>query len=292
MDDLQLVPASEFAPLALVEAFNRGFEGYYLPLTQTIESLGAMIEGNDVSLADSLVAVDAAGAPVGVGLMGVRAPAGWVAGMGIAPAWRGAGHGAMLLSALIARARALGLRELRLEVLEQNEPAHCLYTRLGFVEQRPLLVFSGPLAPSGTRTPAPEQPIVPIEPAAALAQFAALHPVPAPWQRDHASLAHSLARLNGLGMRTGDGALLAAVLYRALPGGFVLLDAGSAAAPAEQRTARIVALLRAMVAEAPDAPVRAVNVAPGDPLGDALNALHCPVILRQREMALELAAGS
>jgi GNAT superfamily N-acetyltransferase len=290
MGQLTFVAASQLDMPALLVAFNRGFEGYYLPMQQSIESLTAMIEGNDVSLSDSVVVLDGEGAPVGLGLLGVRPPVGWVGGMGVAPAWRGMGQGAALLRELIQRCRTLGLRQLQLEVLDQNTPARRLYSRMGFIEQRPLLVYTGPLVlpTDDGALPLPEPTSAPIAPAAALAHFALPRAVPAPWQRDHRSLAHSLPRLSARGIHT-DGTLVAVVLYHPIVGGIAVLAAASAAPTPESRAAHIAALLRALVAGRPTTPVRAINVPPGDPLGDALTALACPVVLRQREMVLDLA---
>lgn len=48
--------------------------------------------------------------------------------------WQQRGYGATLLQAVIAEAKAQGLRHCLLEVRESNQAARRLYTRLGFVE--------------------------------------------------------------------------------------------------------------------------------------------------------------
>lgn len=289
MDPVSYVPASQLDLPDLVRAFNHAFTGYYLPLTQTVPTLQAMVRANDIRLEDSRVALDGAGEPVGVALLGLRAPRGWVGGMGIAPERRRQGYGAALMRELIAHCRALGLETLNLEVLEQNTPARNLYSALGFADLHALQVFTGPLATPGGDPPSlpPGHTIHPVEVSDALARFAALHAVAPPWQRDLPSLRHAAAQLSALGLYRGE-ALAAYVLYGAGSGGLSIQDAGSDAAERGERASAIEALIRSVVSGSPTVTVRAVNVPPGDALGDALATLGCPVVLRQREMAFDL----
>jgi hypothetical protein len=80
MRSLALVAADQLSTLQLVEAFNHTFEGYSLPITQTVESLSAMIEADDIQLQDSLVARALDGEYVAIGLLAVRGTHGWVGG--------------------------------------------------------------------------------------------------------------------------------------------------------------------------------------------------------------------
>jgi GNAT superfamily N-acetyltransferase len=285
MQAFTYVAASQLALGNVVHAFNRGFTGYYLPLTQTDESLRAMVLAYDISLEHSLVALDAAGEPVGLALLALRASHGWVGAMGIAPEWRQRGQGAALMAALIAHCRALSLEALELEVLEQNAPAHQLYRTLGFVETRPLRVYTGPLSVPAAGTTG--EAIHPLNARDALAYFTAWHPAPAPWQRDLPSLAHAADRLSALGLWEGP-ALAAYLLFGMGVGGLAIQDAASGAATPGARSEQVARLIRAAVAGSPSVTLRAVNVPAGDALGDALEALGCPVALRQREMTLDL----
>jgi ribosomal protein S18 acetylase RimI-like enzyme len=288
MDDLTFVPADQFGLQTLTLAFNRGFVGYYVALTQTPATLAAMIETNDVSLADSCVVLDRDGAPAGIGLLGVRPPRGWVAGMGLAPLWRGQGQGSRLMRHLIARCHGRGLRALQLEVLDQNEPARRLYARLGFTSRRPLAVFNGSLDARQVVRLARHPPSTsPLAVADVLAEFDALHPEEPSWQRERSSLLHMAPRLQGLALRADD-ALVAYLLYNGAVFGRAVLDAGARGPTARQRVAHIRRLLALLMAEQPRAPVRAINVPPGDPLGEALAALGCPVTTGQQEMVLML----
>ena len=52
----------------------------------------------------------------------------------IAPAWRGQGHGRVLMAAVQQHARTWGLASLWLEVRQGNQRARDLYRQLGFAE--------------------------------------------------------------------------------------------------------------------------------------------------------------
>ena len=267
----------------LTDAFNLGFAGYLLPMEQTPESLARMIHEEDVRLEDSL-ALFVDGEPAGIGLVAVRGVRGWIAGMGVAPAWRGKGLGGELLRQLLARLANAGVREVRLEALEANASAIALYQKAGFRTLRPLTVFHGPLLRDtlgpppgdGARTRA-------VTPRVALADFAAYHPVAPAWQRESATLERIRRGLRGLGLWEGS-RLRAYALYARQPEGYALLDGASCAADGATRRDDLARLLRTLAVAAPDAIFRAINAPPGDSLGEALAALGCPVALTQREM--------
>lgn len=286
MEELTYRCASTLPLERMVEAFNHSFEGYFVPMVHTTDSLRSLITVNDVSLAHSFVAMDAADRPMGVVLMAVRGSRGWIGGMGLAPAWRGRGQAGPLMQAAITEARTLGLATVGLEVLAQNAPARRLYTRLGFADVRSLAVFTGPLAKDASpiELPMPVQ-VIPVE--RALADFAALHQVPSPWQRDLPPLEHMAPTLSATALLDGQ-TVRASLISMSSTVGYSVMDFGSRAATAEARRDDAIALIRALAAPMPDAPVRAINVPPGDALGDALTTLGCPTPHMQWEMRLEL----
>lgn len=290
MDDLTLLPADAVTLVTLTEAFNRAFEEYYISLVQTPQSLAALIESTDVSLAHSVAAVDSAGMPAGIGLLARREERGWIAGMGVAPEWRGHGQGARVLERVVARAREAGLTRVQLEVLDENAAARRLYARLGFTVLRPLRVYTGPLIRLASAPTRPsELAIGGLDPVDALAELAATRAVVPAWQRDLPSLLRmSGLRALALWPRDQPEAILAGVVYSPANFGVALLDAGSSANLAEARAEQVGYLLRAVVARHPRVLLRAINVPPGDPLGDALDALGCAVVSSQWEMALDL----
>lgn len=290
MPRVTFAPASE-APLErITAAFNLAFTGYYFPMTQTAAGLEQMMRENDVRLSDSsLLLVD--GALAGVGLVGVRETRGWIAGMGVAPQWRGQGIGAALLGRLLDRMRAIGLREAQLEALNANTPALALYRRMGFRESRSLLVYQGPLANAERarlgEAMAPDERARAVAPRLALGAFDAFHAVRPAWQRERPTLERIAGALDGLGLWQG-GELRAYLLYARQSGGFAVLDVGARDEEPTARRDAVARLLLALTNRATEAAFRAINTPPGDPLRDALDLLGCPVEISQREMTRSL----
>ncbi|HUY77108.1 MAG TPA: GNAT family N-acetyltransferase [Ktedonobacterales bacterium] len=333
-DRLTFASARSLSLATLTAAFNRGFEGYLIPIGQTPDSLLRMLRENDVREDESLAALAPDGAPVGVALLGRRGARAWVAGMGVAPEWRGQGQGAALLARLLDRARELGVQRVTLEVLEDNTPASRLYERMGFQETRPLTIYTGHASLSPTAawraitvaqqapnadvasvaaTPPNSGPVtlpaaLPDSPAPrriavsrALAIFDALHSFAPSWQREQATLAHMATRLTALALVTAGApgasaaspasrqtGIQAYMLTSRQPRGYTIMDVGSTGATPRERLCDTLTLLRALLAKQSDALLRAINAPQGDPLGDALDALGCPVVAHQREMALTL----
>lgn len=289
---------------ALTDAFNAAFAGYLIPMWYSADALASMIAMNDVHLDASLLLRDASGAAVAIGLLGIRGDRGWVAGMGVIPTYRGQGIGRALLESLIAQCRARGLRHLQLEVLDENRPARALYTALGFREVRPLSIYVGPLRPSRAssdyrawRKTQPPLPIYSVTPETTLKLFEPLRGVTLPWQREAATLRNMGSRLTGVGIRaeadsgtTGASeALRAYALAQPQNGGLHVLDIVSCAETPAQRIRDAVALLGHLTQGLPASSlIRAINVPPGDLLGDTLTRLRCPVVTTQREMHLAL----
>ncbi len=273
----------------VTEAFNLGFQAYHLPMTQTPDGLAQMIRENDVRLENSFI-LHVGEHVAGVGLVGQRESRGWVAGMGVAPAWRGQGIGGRLLEHLLVRMREVGLRQAQLEVLDVNAPAIALYERLGFVTQRRLNVYHGSLRRDTQPSHAAHNRharIRAVGPRLALREFDAFHSVAPAWQRERATIERVRNVVEGLGL--WDGArLLAYVLFTRQNTGYALLDGGASAAEAEARRDHIALLLGVLADTTPEYIFRAINTPPGDALGDALSLLDCPVIITQREMALIL----
>lgn len=271
----------------VTQAFNLGFTGYYLPMSQTPDGLAQMIRENDVRLDISAV-LFVNGELAGVGLVGVRDTRGWLAGMGVAPQWRGQGIGARLLGYLLSQMVAAGVRRAQLEVLEMNAPARTLYERMGFHTLRRLAVYHGPLR-LGAAPPqrANAARVRSTPPRLALSGFSEYHTVAPAWQRERATLEHVRGSLDGLGL-WDDGRLRAYLLFSRQRGGFAILDAGSNAASAHARRDDITLLLRALADPAPESVFRAINTPPEDALGDAFDLLGCPVAVTQYEMVRAL----
>ncbi|MBC5815777.1 MAG: GNAT family N-acetyltransferase, partial [Candidatus Eremiobacteraeota bacterium] len=78
------------------------------------------------------------GEPVAIGALGVRGKRGWVGAFGIAPEYRGKGLAQAMFCELVRLARLQGVKEITLEVLEENVRARAIYERAGFKVTRKL----------------------------------------------------------------------------------------------------------------------------------------------------------
>jgi GNAT superfamily N-acetyltransferase len=296
LQSLAIVRADQMSIEGLVAAFNHTFTGYPVPITQTKSSLQSMIEADNIQLQSSLVVRDAGGEDVGIGLLAVRDSRGWVGGMAVAPAWRRQGLGAWLIARVLAQASVLGLETVELEVLEENTAAYHLYQRTGFQDRRLLTVFGGPLTPSPAQVPGPSAAprensrMGPTELEEILRHFEEFHQVPAAWQRQQPALLYLAPRMDGLALRSSDRMDRVEAYLLSIPSGegYVVMDFGSLALSYAERVREAVFLLRQLLDAVPESTIRAINVPPGDALGDALTSLKCPAILRQHEMLIHL----
>jgi ribosomal protein S18 acetylase RimI-like enzyme len=293
---LGLRPASDFSRDALAGAFTAAYAGYFLPVTMTAGTLETHITTNDIALDRSFVAQAPDGALEGIALLSVRGARGWVGGVGVAPAWRGKGWGAALMRALIEEARALGLHSVQLEVLEQNTVARHLYERLGFVTTRRLDIFTGPLTELPAAAPGDgSATAVPVPIADALAAYAALDRVTPPWQREPATLSQLAARNTAIQAIaiTREAAVHATLIYAAARDSgptpsLTLYDLASRGTTTDERREHGLTLFQHAFDGQLEAIVRAVNIPPGDPLGELLRELGCPVVMSQLELLLDL----
>jgi ribosomal protein S18 acetylase RimI-like enzyme len=130
-DDLQAV-AGLFADYAAWLPIDLGYQGFGAELA-ALPGKYAPPQG------ELLLARDPDGAPLGcVGLRAIE-PDGIceMKRLYIAPEARGMGLGRALATAIIAAARAIGYREMRLDTLEGMTPTIALYGQLGFVRIGP-----------------------------------------------------------------------------------------------------------------------------------------------------------
>ncbi len=137
MGSVALEPASRWSYAELAEIFNAAYEGYFTPFALDEAAFRFMSTTWDDHLDASRVAlVD--GEPAGICKLAVRGDRGWIAGIGVTTPHRGTGVGKALTRGVLEEAARLGLREVWLEVLVQNEPAIRLYEKLGFRTVRDL----------------------------------------------------------------------------------------------------------------------------------------------------------
>ncbi|CAN7269603.1 GNAT family N-acetyltransferase [Variovorax sp. LjRoot290] len=142
--DTRFAPAAEFGRSELTALWNRAYENYFVPIafTEPLFERHLRRASADLDLSRLLLIGDALH---GISLVGRRQERAYLAGFGIAGAQRGRGLARALLEAQISALSDAGMREIVLEVIEQN-PARMLYRKAGFAEIRPLVVLEGTLA--------------------------------------------------------------------------------------------------------------------------------------------------
>jgi ribosomal protein S18 acetylase RimI-like enzyme len=264
-------------------AFNRAYSDYFIPVVMTPASFRHLMDIDDLSLESSVAALDN-GAVIGTGLLGIRGKKGWIGGIGVIPERRRQGIGYQMMSYLIDRARANGLTEVRLEVIEANQGAYALYHQLGFEPARYLLVLErNPEAPLPDSNPAYQVIESPAD--TLLHYYDAFRDIPSCWRRSRPSLEEMIPYLDGW-----------AALDHEQITGFVLgwanwIDvrlADLAAAPGPHRTAVARTLLTHLHRQNPRAYGTIDNVVDADPLLPAYEALDYTTSFRRIEMRLNL----
>ncbi|HEX2203074.1 MAG TPA: GNAT family N-acetyltransferase [Longimicrobium sp.] len=140
-------PVAELTAAEVVDALNRAFEGYLVPVRFTPENYERRLRGEHLDPFASRVYLYE-GEPAGVILVARRGWTSRVAAMAVVPAARGQGVGRWMLAEAIGEARARGDRAMLLEVFEPNTRAVGLYKALGFRVLHRLVGYRLPPAPT------------------------------------------------------------------------------------------------------------------------------------------------
>ena len=126
--------------------FNKGFEGYFIPMKLTMEQFIGRFGTEGLSVDLSVVAFDG-NTPIGFILQGLRNHDGlkisWNGGTGIIPAYRGKGIGALLMKEAEEILLENDVAISTLEALSENEPAIRLYEKCGYEIKDKLLFLFG-----------------------------------------------------------------------------------------------------------------------------------------------------
>lgn len=273
-DGVRFISAATVSLEAYAAAINSSFEGYPVQITFTAPMLARRVRFEQYDLESSLIALDG-DETIGMAGLAIRGVRGWVSGFGVVPAWRGRGFGRRLMSALLERARAYGLRQLSLDVLAGNDAAIRLYERAGMRITRDLFVMerADDYEPRGGAPPK-EAPAAEL-----LKHHWRLHTEPPAWQREFSSLLAADLR----GFYVGD---------RRRPRAYALLGYGRAdgntylsdlaAADADDAGAMCAALDRVA------GRMRVINEPERSPFAAPLLAHGFLEVLRQHEMSMEL----
>jgi len=275
-DGVRFVSAATVSLEAYAAAITAAFEGYPVQINFTGSLLARRLRFEQHDLESSLLALDG-GEPVGAAGLAIRGVRGWVSSFAVVPAWRRRGLGRRLMSELLERARAYGLRQLTLEVIEGNDAAQRLYEGAGMRVTRDLLVLDRPedyAARAAGRGGAPNG-----APACELLRhYWRLHPEPPAWQRELPALLTADLRGFYVGERRRPRAY--ALLSRGRDGNTYVSDL--AAAGAEHAEEMCAAL------EGVSGSLKILNEPERGPFAAPLLAHGFTVILRQHQMAMEL----
>lgn len=227
---LRFVPGASVSLAEYAAALTAAFQGYQFRILMDAAALARRVRFEQYDLENCLLAYDGE-TLVGVASLAVRGESGWVAGFAVVPEQRGRGRGRELMTALVARARALGLTHLSLEVLVRNTGARRLYEWAGMRVERDLLIMerAGGEGAAGASGPGP---LREAESADLLRHFWRLHAVRPAWQRDLSSLL--AASLRGLYLGEAARPRAYALLGRPKPEGVYVSDL-AAAAPEDAR---------------------------------------------------------
>lgn len=140
----RLIPADQFSYAELADIYNQARVDYIVPMPMNAKRLQEYVEYYDISLAGSVVAMTDDDLPCGVGMLGLRGERGWITRLGVIPERRKNHVGQAMMENLIDTAYQHGVHHIQLEVIVGNEPARRLFDKLGFIEQRELLVIRRP----------------------------------------------------------------------------------------------------------------------------------------------------
>lgn len=125
--------------------FNKGFEGYLLPMNLSFDTFVSRFGNEGLSAALSVVAFDDA-TPIGFVLQGIREVNGqkvsWNGGTGIIPEYRGKKLGLPLMEEAEKLLRELNVSIATLEALSENKKAISLYEKYGYKIEDDLLFLA------------------------------------------------------------------------------------------------------------------------------------------------------
>jgi ribosomal protein S18 acetylase RimI-like enzyme len=198
------VPASHYNFDQLAAIYNQTRVDYIVPMPMNGKRMEEYIRYYDVNLEASIVAFNSAQEMMGVGMLGLRGSRAWITRLGVLPERRGRKIGQYMMDTLLDRARNCQATQVQLEVIKGNDPAHQLFTKLGFVAQRELLIVRRPpRAPEAQ--PRVEDAVVSALTAAEIVTHLEQRQQPASWIDENQSLLN-ISSLGGLKVRLPSGA--------------------------------------------------------------------------------------
>ncbi len=284
--NIEFRPASEVDLKAYIQAFNHAYQGYYVPIILNTRSFTALIKRDAIDLTASVAALDG-NEIVGISMLAIRRPRGWIGGVGVIPDYRRRGIAQQMMHYLIDQARQRELEEVYLEVIQANTGAYDLYQKLDFETLRRLLILE---RPSGDVAPVEGYQVTPYRPEQALANYYdRFHDVENPWQRSRPALHDLSPNLEGwmIAAESDLDTVLGYAMGWVGPQSLHFMDtATSPSHPARECVTR--ALLAHIHHETPGASGHVVNLGEDDAITPVLLDLGYEEQMAQYEMCLKL----
>lgn len=139
---IHLVPTSDFTVEELTAAYNQTRVDYIVPMPMNVAKMHEYIHLYNINLDESLVALENNNV-LGLGMLGIRGnnTISWITRLGLLAESRGKGVGKMLLGGMLDNSDALGIEHNVLEVIVGNKPAHNLFKKYGFKDDRYLMIL-------------------------------------------------------------------------------------------------------------------------------------------------------
>jgi len=282
----EISPAGLFTFAQRAATLNAAYADYFVPLWVNAQQMEAMDQIYDVAAHWSVVA-HADREPVGMALLSLRGPRGWISAVGVIPAWRRQGVARAMVRRLLENATHLDLDEVWLEVIEENAAAATLYRELGFREARELLTWRYPA--DGDPLPIPRELLLPAPVDQVLAHFATWHGEPPSWQREEPTLRYLAARSSAYELWMED-TLAGYCVVGERPDAISILDIGINPDFGPVKAGRT--LLQALAHRFRGRAFTMINVPADDDLSRALAALRFTVTIRQWEMRVGVKRGT
>lgn len=137
---IKLVTADKYTVQELTDIYNQTRVDYMVPMPMNAARLSEYIHLYDVDLQKSLVALTD-DQVAGLGMLAIRPNRSWNTRLGLIANQRSKGLGTVLMQGMLENSDQLGIETSMLEVIHGNLPAHKLFIKLGFKEQRELLIL-------------------------------------------------------------------------------------------------------------------------------------------------------
>lgn len=145
---MELLTADQFTFEELTDAYNQTRMDYVVPMPMNVTRMMEYTRVYDIDIHSSCVVYDRETELIlGLGMLGLRPNRAWITRLGVLPYGRRLGTGSALMNGLLDQAARHRIGTVWLEVIKGNKPAHALFHKFGFIENRELLIARRPPNP-------------------------------------------------------------------------------------------------------------------------------------------------